>query len=166
VAEDIECKDYSQIQNLTTNTTYQLPSQLVRLVANKNLVGFFYLYFHLRKSGGWKWYLEVTNINKLPAFEASPDSQIHVLYRCSSLPPSSFIDCWYSPHTSSTCTQFPYLYQSVLDIYGTLRKKIRPIYCFVNMGFTIESKESIGSRPHFLFHSEMVIQWHLLHPCH
>jgi len=31
---------------------------------------------------------------------------------------------------------------------------------------TIEAKECVSGRPYFLFHSKMVIQWHLLHPGH
>lgn len=51
--------------------------------------------------GGYDWnelYLNITEVDKLPALEACPNSKVHVLHGGPVLPPSGLINCGNAPH--------------------------------------------------------------------
>ena len=62
----------------------------------------------LVKCGGWylklmvsiidKMYLDIAEVDKLPSFEAGPDSQIHVFDGGPVIPASCFVQCSNAPH--------------------------------------------------------------------
>jgi hypothetical protein len=55
--------------------------------------------------GGHDWYelyLNITEVDKLPALEARPNSKVHVLHRGPVLPPSGLINRGNAPHASGS----------------------------------------------------------------
>ena len=55
--------------------------------------------------GGHDWYelyLNITEVDKLPALEARPNCKVHVLHRGPVLPPSGLINRGNAPHTSGS----------------------------------------------------------------
>lgn len=109
-------------------------------------------------------YHEITQEYKLPPLEACSDCQIHVLNRGSVLPATCLIHSSNSPHASGTCAHRERIF--CLLRHQRFQKTHAKMHICVEIKFTIEAEEGIDGGAYYLLHREVVVQRHLLHPCH
>ena len=118
-------------------------------------------------------YPNITNIQEFPSLEACPYSQVHIFYSGAIFPSSRLINSRHAPHTSCTCKQniviafhIAYPTPSCDNWQETYQGKIRTSVYGYEPALTIKAKKWIHKWSWFLLNFEMIVQRHLLYPCH